>query len=255
MAHELFDLSGRMALVTGSSRGIGFALARGLGQAGAAVVVNARHDGEVEAAVGRLRDENLVAYGCVFDATAMEQVETAVGDIENGIGAIDILVNNAGVTHRGPLHEFPLDEWRRVIDTNLTGVFAVGTAVAHRMIERRRGKIINVCSIQSELARPGIGAYVASKGGVKMLTKSMCADWAQYGIQINGIGPGYFVTPLNQALKDDASFDQWVCSRTPAGRWGHVEELVGPAVFLASAASDFVNGQIVYVDGGILAVL
>jgi gluconate 5-dehydrogenase len=255
MSLELFDLTGRRALVTGAGRGIGFTLARGLGRAGAALVLNDLDEARLEAAVAELRSEGLTVDGRVFDVTAQEQVEAAIAAIEAEVGSIDILVNNAGIQHRTPLEDFPLDAWQKVLDTNLTSVFLVGQAVGRRMIPRGRGKIINICSIQGELARPGIAAYTAAKGGVRNLTMAMCADWAHHGIQVNAIGPGYFVTPLTQALHDDETFDAWLRARTPAGRWGQVEELVGAAVFLASSASDYVNGQVVYVDGGILAVI
>jgi gluconate 5-dehydrogenase len=255
MNSDMFDLSGRLALVTGSSRGIGFSLARGLARSGAEVVLNARDSEALAAAAEEMRREGLRVHTRVFDVTVPEQVDAAIEEIEAGIGSIDILVNNVGTQHRAPLEEFPLEAWKRLLDTNLTAVFLVGKAVGRRMIKRRHGKIINILSMQSELARPGIAPYAATKGGVKMLTRSMCAEWARYGIQVNGIGPGYFVTPLTQVLKDDPAFDAWLCGRTPAGRWGDVEELVGAAVFLSSSASDYVNGQIIYVDGGLLAAI
>jgi gluconate 5-dehydrogenase len=252
---RLFDLSGRTALVTGSSRGIGRVLARGLAQTGARVVLNARDPERLSAAAERLRAEGLEAHGLAFDVTDEDAVEAAVARIEDEIAPIDILVNNAGVQDRRPLHEFPRSAWDRLLATNLTSAFLVGRAVGTRMLARGRGKIINVCSLQSELARPDIAPYAATKGALKMLTQGMCADWAPGGIQVNGIGPGYFATELTRALRDDAEFDAWIRARTPAGRWGDVEELVGAAVFLAAPASDFVNGQIIYVDGGIRAVI
>jgi gluconate 5-dehydrogenase len=255
MSQDLFDLTGRLALVTGAGRGIGFALARGLGQAGAALVLNDLDGERLDAAVAELRSEGLTVDGRVFDVTSPEQVEAAIAAIEAEVGALDILVNNAGVQHRTPLEDLGAEAWRNVLDTNLTSVFLVGQAVGRRMIARGRGKIVNIGSIQSEVARPGIAAYTAAKGGVRNLTRAMCADWARHGIQVNAIGPGYFVTPLTQALHDDEAFDAWLRARTPAGRWGQVGELVGAAVFLASSASDFVNGQVIYVDGGILAVI
>ena len=255
MTADLFDLSGRVALVTGSSRGIGLTLARGLAAHGARVVLNARAADVLERAVAELRAEGYVVDGRLFDVTDADAVEAAVGEIEAVIGPIDILVNNAGIQQRAPLHEFPVDGWRRVLDTNLTAVFLVGAAVARRMIPRGRGKIINICSLTSELGRQTIAPYAASKGGVKMLTRGMCADWARYGIQVNGLAPGYITTEMNRALMEDAAFDGWVRGRTPAGRWGDPAELVGTAVFLSSAASDFVNGQVLIVDGGISAVL
>jgi gluconate 5-dehydrogenase len=251
----LFDLSGRIALVTGSSRGIGFALARGLAQSGARVVLNARRGDVLDEAVSALRDDGLAADGHLFDVTDADAVETAIRGIEAEIGPIEILVNNAGIQQRTPLHEFPLDAWQRIMDTNLTSVFLVGAAVARRMIPRGHGKIINICSLTSDLGRQTIAPYAASKGGVKMLTRGMCADWARYGIQVNGLAPGYIVTEMNRALIDDAAFDSWVRARTPAGRWGETQELAGAAVFLSSSASDFVNGQVLIVDGGLASVI
>jgi gluconate 5-dehydrogenase len=251
----MFDLSGRLALVTGSSRGIGFTLARGLAHAGARVVLNARTTGQLDAAVAELRAAGLAAEGRAFDVTDPDVVDAAVAGIEDELGPIDILVNNAGTQHRAPLQDFPFEAWQRLLETNLTSVFLMGKAVGRRMIERGRGKIINICSLQSDLGRQTIAPYTATKGGVKMLTKGMTADWARFGIQINGLAPGYFLTPMTQPLKDDPTFDAWLRARTPAGRWGDTEELVGTAVFLASPASDFVNGQIITVDGGLAAVV
>jgi gluconate 5-dehydrogenase len=251
-----FDLSGRLALVTGSSQGIGHALARGLAEAGARVVLNGRGQERLDAAAagiaGAMRPEGGLG---VFDVTDPDAVEAGVARIEAEAGPIDILVNNAGIQRRRTLEEFPVETWREVMRTNLDSVFFTGQAVAKRMIPRGRGKIINIASLQSEAARPTIVPYTASKGAVKMLTRGMCADWAKHGLQINAIGPGYFETELNRPLRDDPVFDAWLCKRTPAGRWGRVDELCGTAVFLASSASDFVNGQVIYVDGGVLAVL
>jgi gluconate 5-dehydrogenase len=190
-----------------------------------------------------------------FDVTDHDAVAAAVAGIETTLGPIDILVNNAGIQRRTPLDDFPEATWHELMRTNLDSVFYVGKAVARHMIPRGRGKIINVCSVQSELGRPGIAPYAASKGAVKMLTKGMCADWARHGLQINGLGPGYFVTELTQPLVDDPEFSDWLCNRTPSGRWGQVEELGGAAVFLASRAADFVNGQVLYVDGGLTSVV
>ena len=251
----LFDLHGKLALVTGSSRGIGHSLAVGLAEAGARVVVNSRNIEDVSSAVAALRAAGHQAEGCTFDVTNAGQVETAIASLEATIGPIDILVNNAGIQRRFALHEVSVEVWQEVLDTNLTSAFLVGAAVARRMIPRNSGKIVNICSLMSSLGRPTTGPYAASKGGLKMLTQAMCADWAKYGMQINGIGPGYFLTELTQPLADDLHFDGWVKTRTPAGRWGSTEELNGAAVFLASKASDFVNGQIIYVDGGLLAVV
>lgn len=252
---NLFDLSGRTALITGSSKGIGYALAQALGTAGARVVLNARSPEALATAVAALRAQGLQADAVAFDVTDADAVEAGVARVEAEIGAIDILVNNAGMQHRGPFAEFPIDAWRKITATNIDSVFLVGRAVAQRMIPRRAGKIINVCSVQSELGRPGIAPYAATKGAVKMLTKGMAIDLGRHGIQVNGLGPGYFKTELTQALVDDEAFTTWLNGRTPAGRWGEVQELGGATVFLASAASSFVNGHILYVDGGITASL
>jgi gluconate 5-dehydrogenase len=252
---NLFDLSGRTALITGSSKGIGFALAQALGGAGARVVLNARNAAQLDAAVQALRGQGLQADGLAFDVTDAAAVEAGVAQVETEIAPIDILVNNAGMQHRGPFAEFPLDAWHKITTTNLDSVFLVGRAVAQRMVARGRGKIINICSVQSELGRPGIAPYAATKGAVKMLTKGMAIDLGKHGIQVNGLGPGYFKTELTQALVADQAFTSWLSNRTPAGRWGDVQELGGAAIFLASDASSFVNGHILYVDGGITASL
>ena len=257
MGVSAFDLTGRLALVTGSSQGIGLSIARGLAAAGARIVLNGRSRDRLVEAAGPLGDAACSpddGLG-VFDVTDPDAVEAGVARIEAQAGAIDILVNNAGIQRRRTLEEFPVETWREVMRTNLDSVFFVGQAVAKRMIPRGRGKIINIASLQSEAARPTIAPYTASKGAVKMLTRGMCADWARHGLQINAIGPGYFETELNRPLREDPVFDAWLCRRTPAGRWGKVEELSGAAVFLASSASDFVNGQVIYVDGGVLSVL
>ena len=252
---NLFDLSGRTALVTGSSKGIGFALAGALASAGARVVLNARSAGPLEAARAALAAQGHDVRTAAFDVTDADAVEAGVAAIEAGIAPIDILVNNAGMQHRGPFHEFPLDAWRKLNATNVDSVFLVGRAVAQRMVARKRGRIINVCSVQSELARPGIAPYTATKGAVKNLTKGMATDLGRHGIQVNGLGPGYFKTEMTQALVDDPAFTAWLSQRTPAGRWGEVHELAGAAIFLASDAASFVNGHILYVDGGITASL
>jgi gluconate 5-dehydrogenase len=247
----LFDLTGRRALITGSSQGIGFALARALGGAGAAVVLNGRDAAKLEAAAAALRKDGVPVDIAAFDVTDGTAVTQAVARL----GQVDVLVNNAGIQRRAPLEDFPEATWHEVMRTNLDSVFLVAQAVARGMIARKQGKIINICSVQSELGRPSIAPYAASKGAVKMLTKGMCADWARHGLQVNGIGPGYFETELTASLVADPVFSDWLCKRTPAGRWGRVEELAGAAIFLASAASDFVNGQIIYVDGGLTSVV
>ena len=252
---ESFSLRGRIALITGSSAGIGLALARGLGEAGATVVLNGRDTNRLEAAAAGLRKEGIAVHACPFDVTDGAGAVAGVALIEQSIGAIDILVNNAGMQRRAPLHEFPDADWSELMRTNVDSVFHVGKAVARHMIPRGRGKIINICSVQSELGRPNIAPYTASKGAVKMLTKGMAIDWGPHGLQVNGIGPGYFRTELNQALVDNPEFSSWLINRTPSRRWGDVADLVGAAVFLASDASNFVNGHILYVDGGVTATL
>jgi gluconate 5-dehydrogenase len=251
----MFDLAGRRALITGSSTGIGYALATGLAAAGAEVVLNARSEARLNDAVGRLNADGATAHAASFDVTSPGEVEAAIGRIEREIGPIDILVNNAGMQRRAPLEQFSHAQWEELMKTNVESVFLVGQAVARHMIERKRGKIINICSVQSELGRPNIAAYTASKGAVKMLTKGMAIDWGQHGIQVNGLGPGYFKTELTEALVNDEKFSAWLIGRTPSRRWGEVEDLVGAAVFLASDGSNFVNGHILYVDGGVTATL
>ena len=250
-----FDLSGRTALITGSSGGIGYALAGGLAAAGATVVLNARGIDKLEAAAQRLRGAGAIVHTAAFDVTSAQGVAVAVEAIERDVGAIDILVNNAGIQRRSPLEDFETEQWDELMRTNVDSVFLVGQAVARHMIPRKRGKIINICSVQSELGRPNIAPYTASKGAVKMLTKGMAIDWGQYGIQVNGLGPGYFKTELTEALTRNEEFCNWLIARTPSRRWGEVEDLVGAAVFLASEASNFVNGHILYVDGGVTATL
>ncbi|MEF2071113.1 glucose 1-dehydrogenase [Consotaella aegiceratis] len=252
---EAFGLRDCHVLVTGSSAGIGFALARGFAAAGARVVLNGRTAERIDGACRALANLGFEATGAVFDVTDSAAVETAVATIVDEQGPIDILVNNAGIQHRAPLHEFPEDAFQRLIETNLTSAFRVGKAVAKGMIERRRGSIINVCSVQSELARPSIAPYAASKGGLKMLTKGMALDWGPYGIRVNGLAPGYFKTELNRALVADSGFSDWLVGRTPLKRWGEVDELAGAAIFLASDAASFVTGHILYVDGGVTGCL
>ncbi len=252
MSLTLFDLSGRRALVTGSSQGIGLALARGMSAAGAAVVLNGRDRTKLEAAAGALEKP---AQILPFDVTDHAAARAAIDAFEAEHGAIDILVNNAGMQHRAPLEDFPAEAFDTLLKTNIASVFNVGQAVARHMIKRGRGKIVNIASVQTALARPSIAPYTATKGAVGNLTKGMAADWARYGLQCNAIAPGYFDTPLNAALVADPAFTTWLEKRTPAGRWGSVEELVGACIFLASDASSFVNGHILYVDGGITASL
>ena len=250
---RLFGLNGRLALLTGSSGGIGKALAKGLAQAGAIVVVNGRTGDTVDAVVAEIANAGGRAHRAVFDVTKSAEVRAGVARIEADVGPIDILVNNAGIQRRAPLEDYPEETWGELMRANLDSVFYVGQAVAKAMIPRKRGRIINVCSVQSELGRPNIAPYAASKGAVKMLTKGMAIDWGKHGIRVNGLGPGYFKTDLNKALVEDEKFSDWLAGRTPLGRWGDTEELVGAAIFLASDASSFVNGHILYVDGGITA--
>ena len=247
MSLRLFDLTGKRALITGSSQGIGLALAQGLAQAGAQVVLNGRDAGRLAAAAAGLPGAAMLA----FDATDHKAVRAAVDGFEAAIGPIDILVNNAGMQHRAPLEDFPEDAFQRLLQTNIASVFNVGQACARHMIARGAGKIINIASVQTALARPGIAPYTATKGAVGNLTKGMATDWAKHGLQCNAIAPGYFDTPLNAALVVDPDFSSWLEKRTPAGRWGRVDELVGACIFLASPASSFVNGHCLYVDGGI----
>ncbi len=247
----LFDLTGLRALVTGSSQGIGFALAQGLATAGAMVVLNGRDTAKLTAAAARIPGAATLA----FDATDHNAVRAAIDAFEGDGNAIDILVNNAGMQHRAPLEDFPPDAFERLLQTNIASVFHVGQAVARHMIARGRGRIINIASVQSALARPSIAPYTATKGAVANLTKGMATDWAKHGLNCNAIAPGYFDTPLNAALVADPAFTEWLKRRTPAGRWGRVEELQGACIFLASNAASFVNGHILYVDGGITASL
>jgi len=250
-----FRLDGRLALVTGSSAGIGLALARGLAQAGASVVLNGRDASKLAQTAAMLTAEGLRVHTRAFDVTQREQIDVQVAGIEAELGAIDILVNNAGIQRRAPFHEFAAADWDELMRTNLDSIFHVGQSVARHMIPRRRGRIINICSVQSELGRPSIAPYTASKGAVKMLTKGMAIDLGPHGINVNGLGPGYFKTELNAKLVADETFSAWLINHTPSRRWGDVEDLAGAAVFLASDASRFVNGHILYVDGGVTATL
>ena len=249
-----FDLSGRRALITGSSAGIGLALAQGLAQAGATVILNGRSNEKLQQCASSMRAQGLSVEVEVFDVTSRAAVRAGVAAAE-ARGALDIVINNAGMQRRGPLEHYSEDDWDALMRTNLDSVFHVSQAAAQFMIARRRGKIINICSVQSELGRPGIAPYAATKGAVKMLTKGMAIDWGPHGLQVNGLGPGYFKTELNQALVDNPEFSQWLINRTPSRRWGELQDLVGGAIFLASDASNFVNGHILYIDGGVTATL
>jgi gluconate 5-dehydrogenase len=248
---KLFDLSGRLALVTGSSQGIGLALARGLGQAGAGVVLNGRDAVKLGHAKSDLELERIAAFTTPFDVTDRAATVDAISAIERNIGPIDILVNNAGIQRRAPFESFPEETWREIMAVNLDSVFHVTQAVGARMLARGRGRIINICSVASELGRATIVPYAATKGAVRQITRGLCAEWAKRNLQINAIAPGYIRTELNRALIDDEAFSAWVCARTPAGRWADVDELAGAAIFLASDAASYVNGHVLYVDGGL----
>jgi len=255
MANNLFRLDGELALITGSASGIGNALARGLAEAGARVVLNGRDPDKLDEATQQFAASGLAVSQALFDVTKSAQVHAAIDRVEAEVGPISILVNNAGMQRRKPLDQFAEEDWHQLIGTNLDSMFIVSKAVVRHMIARRRGRIINICSVQSELGRPGIAAYAATKGAAKMLTKGMAIDWGKHGIRVNGLGPGYFKTPLTAALVADETFSSWLAGRTPLGRWGEVEELVGATVFLASEASSFVTGHVLYVDGGVTAQL
>ena len=254
---DLFDLTGKVALVTGATHGLGMAMATGLGKAGATLVINGHSSQDkLDAAIATYESNGLCAHGYLFDVTDEQAVDAAADRIEGEVGPVDILVNNAGIIKRVPLLEMDLAEWEEVIRTDLTGVFVMSRPVVRRMIERGGGKVINICSMMSELGRNSVGAYAAAKGGLKMLTRNMATEWAKNNIQVNGIGPGYFATSQTAPIRVDGHpFNDFIIGRTPAGRWGDPDDLQGAAVFLASKASDFVNGQIVYVDGGILATI
>lgn len=255
MSLSLFSLAGKIALVTGSGQGIGLALAEGLSDAGAHVVLNGRDKAKLERAQQALSATGRKASIAPFDVTDHAAVEASVAMIEAEIGPIDILINNAGMQKRAPITEFPVDGWHDVINTNLHSVFYVTQAVTKRMVPRKRGKIISIGSVMSELGRATIIPYTASKGAVKMMTRGLAAELGKHNIQANAIGPGYFATEINAALIADEAFSNWVCSRTPAGRWGETKELAGAAIFLASEASDYVNGHLLMVDGGLTSVV
>ena len=255
--NNMFNLDGKVALVTGATHGLGMAMANGLGAAGAKLVVNGNSSQEkIDNAVAEYGAAGIQAFGYRFNVTDEVEVEAAVARIESEVGPIDILVNNAGIIRRVPMLDMPLDEWELVIRTDLTSVFIMSRAVVSRMVKRKSGKVINICSMMSELGRDSVGAYAAAKGGLKMLTRNMATEWARHNIQVNGIGPGYFATEQTKPIRVDGNpFNEFIIGRTPAGRWGDPEDLQGAAVFLSSAASNFVNGQIIYVDGGILATI
>ncbi len=255
MSNPLFDLTGRTALITGSTRGLGRAFAEGLAAAGAKVILNGTGPARVAAAVDQMRAQGYAAEGVSFDVTDEGAIVATFEKLEADGVAVDILVNNAGIQWRKPMVDLPTAEWQRVLDINLTAAFVVGREAGRRMVGRGRGKIINIGSVTSSLARATIAPYAVTKGGIKMLTQQMAAEWAASGVQANAIAPGYMLTEMNEALTSNADFDAWVKARTPARRWGKPEELIGAAVFLASSASDYVNGQIIYVDGGMSAVL
>jgi gluconate 5-dehydrogenase len=252
-----FSLEGKIALVTGATHGLGMAMANGLGAAGARLIINGNSSQEkIDKAVAAYKEAGLDASGYRFNVTDEDEVEAAIARIESEVGPIDILVNNAGIIRRVPLLDMPVDEWELVIKTDLTSVFIVSRAVVSRMVKRGGGKVINICSMMSELGRDSVGAYAAAKGGLKMLTRNMATEWARHNVQVNGIGPGYFATEQTKPIRVDGHpFNDFIVGRTPAGRWGDPADLQGTAVFLASPASDFVNGQIIYVDGGILATI
>jgi gluconate 5-dehydrogenase len=250
---SLFSLKGKTALITGSGSGIGLAIAEGLAGAGAKIILNGRNEKKLEEAAVRVKKKGYEVSLLAFDVVDSKAAEAAVSQYEKNNGPIDILVNNAGINIRKTFEMFDEADWKKVLDVNISGAMIMSQTVGRYMINRKAGKIINICSVQSELGRPTIVPYTVSKGGIKMLTKALCSEWGKYNIQVNGIGPGYFETELTKPLKDNPEFDKWLCGRTPANRWGQVKELQGAAVFLASKAGDYVNGHILYVDGGLLA--
>ena len=257
MSTSLFDLTGKVALVTGAAHGLGMAMAKGVGQAGAIVIINGNSSQEkIDKAVAAFKAEGIQAFGYRFDVTDEEEVQKAIERIENEVSPIDILVNNAGIIKRTPLVDMEVADFEQVIKVDLVSPFIVSKAVVKGMIQRKSGKIINICSMMSELGRNTVGAYAAAKGGLKMLTQNMCVEWAPHNIQVNGIGPGYFATEQTKPIRVDGHpFNEFIVNRTPAGVWGDPNDLQGAAVFLSAKASDFVNGQILYVDGGILATI
>ncbi len=257
MSMSLFDVKGKIALVTGSTHGLGMAMARGLGLAGATIVVNGNSSQEkIDKAVAEYKSEGINAVGYKFNVTNEAEVITAVAKIQKEVGHIDILINNAGIIKRTPLIEMEVADFKQVIDVDLVSPFIVSKHVVPAMIERKAGKVINICSMMSELGRNSVGAYAAAKGGLKMLTQNMATEWAKHNIQVNGIGPGYFATSQTAPIRVDGHpFNDFIVNRTPAAKWGDPDDLAGAAIFLSSKASDFINGQVVYVDGGILATI
>ncbi len=253
---ELFDLTGKNALVTGGTHGLGMAIAKGLGKAGAQLIINGHTPERMDSAIQQYKDEGLSAKGYLFDVTKEDEVIKYVKKIEDEVGPIDILVNNAGIIKRIPLLEMKVDDYKEVLDVDLVSPFIMAKHIVPGMIKRGHGKVINLCSMMSELGRSTVGAYAAAKGGLKMLTQNMATEWAKHNIQINGIGPGYFATSQTEPIRVDGHpFNEFILNRTPAGKWGDPDDLMGAAVFLGSKASDFVNGQVIYVDGGILATI
>ena len=253
MFDKLFSLKRRTALITGSSQGLGYIMARGLGLAGAKIILNGRNKDKLNKAVHQMKKDGIDVDGYDFNITQTQEIDEKISLIEKKIGFIDILVNNAGIQKRALLVEMEESSWRDVIEINLNGAFFVTKRVAKGMILNRSGKIINICSLLSEIGRETIAPYAAAKGGLKMLTKNMAVELARHNIQVNGIGPGYFATEMNRSLVENVQFDKWLKNRTPAKRWGQPEELVGTLILLSSKASNFINGQIIYVDGGLLA--
>lgn len=253
---DLFNLTGKRALVTGATHGLGMAMARGLAMAGADLIINGHSPDKMSNALDQYEAAGIRAHGYLFDVTREDEVVAAISRIENEHGPIDILVNNAGIIKRIPMIDMPVSDFREVIDVDLVAPFIVSKAVGKSMISRRAGKIINICSMMSELGRNTVSAYAAAKGGLKMLTRNMATEWARYNIQVNGIGPGYFATEQTAPIRTEGHpFNEFIINRTPAARWGNPDDLAGATIFLASSASDFVNGQIIYVDGGILATI
>ncbi|MFB9054162.1 gluconate 5-dehydrogenase [Formosa undariae] len=257
MSLDLFDIKGKIALVTGSTHGLGMAMARGLGLAGATIIVNGNSSQEkIDIAISEYEKEGIKAFGYKFNVAIEEEVISAISKIEQEVGPIDILINNAGIIKRTPLLEMEVEDFRTVIDIDLVSPFIVSKYVVKNMVKRNKGKVINICSMMSELGRNNVGAYAAAKGGLKMLTQNMATEWAKHNIQVNGIGPGYFATTQTAPIRVEGHpFNEFIINRTPAAKWGDPEDLQGAAIFLSSKASDFVNGHVLYVDGGILATI